>query len=163
MAKRQKQQNFSTERRSQTSYLRQSSPVFKDLTDIARQFAPNSCIMQLVNRTRSTVLQPLCKPNITTLADELIAGSAADIDMEILVQELLARMCLTDSDIDDINMATVDQSHSSVWKQQRQGRITASNFSRVVSWTKNSGTQPDADPSICSKLYAIVLQFKLPP
>ncbi|KAH3786154.1 hypothetical protein DPMN_164257 [Dreissena polymorpha] len=45
--------------------------------------------------------------------------------------ELILKLTLTDTEIENLKIATVNQSESLIWHSQRRGRITASIFKRV--------------------------------
>lgn len=74
-------------------------------------------------------------PSLQIIADD-ISSKNNGVDADELVRQFLEQLSFNDSSIKELEKATRDQANSSIWKEQRKGRITASHFHEVYTKTK---------------------------
>ena len=130
---------FSPMSRRQEEYVAEDR-IKADLADLVRHEAPDSCFIQLYDMRPFPAPQkvdcPPCPKSIVLTLDHPITP-------EILTEA----MTLTEAQKESLNAATLRQSESSEWFDQRRGRITASNFHRVCTRMRTLQRDPSADPS----------------
>ena len=122
----------------QEEYVSREDTVKSDLAELIRQYAPESCFIQLNDKKPFPSKPKPCPPNPKEIAVRLGHPATA--------QELAEAMVLTDEEVSSMQLATVGQADSKDWMTQRHGRITASNFHKVYTRMNTLQDKPTADP-----------------
>lgn len=77
-----------------------------------------------------------CPPPITEIAEEVKSQCKDDSEAKLL-ESFMSKLTFSDKQLDELEKATKDQAKSDMWRKQRIGRITASNFHEVHSKVKS--------------------------
>ena len=122
----------------------ESRNVTEDLAQIFRTEAPQSCFLHLYD-SKPLPKPPaaICPPTLLTIAENIDIASGTESDN---LDSLLQAMSLTSDQYDAIESITRAQSISTDWKEQRRGRITASNMKRVFTRVQNLQQKTGEDP-----------------
>ena len=121
------------------------------MTQLALQHAAGSAFAHLINKTRPAAAAARATTcpvpaDVATVAHQVIsADNNADVSM--CTEQMITHMSVTREQVSLLENATVLQRASALWKAQRLGRITASNFGRVFKWVNNTGKLMNADPT----------------
>jgi len=92
-----------------------------------------------------------CPPPITEIAEQVKSECSNENNAKML-ETLMEKLTFSDKQLDELEKATKDQSSSVMWKKQRVGRITASNFHDVhtkiksISASRSSTVKPATTP-----------------
>ena len=111
-----------------------SEEIRHQLSDILRPSAKGSAFIRLVDATpfpKNIPKRPPPPPPKQTVLNMLALGKTSSVDL------LIEEMKLTEEERTIIQEATLTQANSESWKQQREGRITASNFKRADAAGRN--------------------------
>ena len=119
-----------------------------ELSDLLKSSLPNSCFIRLAKGTPFPKPEKKKIPPTPKEVAEMLLTSGVESSPEILIDKLK----MSDEERASLEEATRVQSGSSLWKEHRHGRITASNFSRV-----HSMTQSRSDPK---NLVASIMGYK---
>jgi hypothetical protein len=109
-----------------------------------RESNPDCCFVQMYYKKKMQTKQPAA----TLPPTPIECGKA--IDHPASVDDLIESLKLSDQQQLDLNTLTLDQSKSEIWHKHRVGRLTASNFHRIVSRSKtlaNPKCDKDRDAS----------------
>lgn len=135
---------FSPMSKGQEEYVGKEDRARTDLANLIRKEKPHSSFIQLHDKTPfAPKVKPPCPPSPRDIAQNM--------DHPYSVDELQMAMTLSTEDIERLQKATVDQSASTDWLDQRIGRITASNFRSVFTRTNTLAKDPTADPKALIK------------
>ena len=136
----------------QEAYIVHSEEMKKELAVIAQKNVPGSCFLQMHE------LRPFPKPP-SVICPTAPTKIAKELGHPTSVAELTKSMELTSYEREQLQTATQGQSTSNDWKEQRHGRITASNFHRVNSRMKTLLQSPD---SSADKLVSTLMGYDPP-
>ena len=144
---------FSPMSASQEGYVANDN-IKSDLAGLLRQHAPQSCFVQLCD------MRPFPKPKKVD-CPPCPKSVALSLGHPATTEELTQAMALTEAQRESLNIATMKQSESSEWLDQRHGRITASNFHRVCTRMRTLQDNSSADPSaLISSLMGYLPELK---
>ncbi|KAH3817671.1 uncharacterized protein LOC127882165 [Dreissena polymorpha] len=142
-----KRRNFtplrSAQQRSDSDSIRQ------DLYETLKDKLPDSCVTLLMEKRKpkSNIQEPSANmpPSLKDVARKITMSNCND--HEIMKTKLLNEVQLSDGQLNALEKGTTGQSESECWKEQRHGRITASNFHRISRRSQSLKENSDEDPS----------------
>lgn len=141
---------FSPLTTSQEEYTRNENRVVADLAAIIRDEVPNSCFIQLVEMKKNPPKPTVdCPKSLVQIAKDVDASEGT---LQSNCQILLELINLPEEGRIALEAATRGQGTSLEWKNQRVGRITASNMKRVFTRIGTCLRQPQADHDMNSLL-----------
>ena len=131
-------------------YSNDKTKIVHDLANIIRSEAPNAAFLLLVDKKKfPKPLKQACPPSLLTLAKEIDTSVGSEREHISALVEKLAD--LTDDDLHAIEETTRKQAASKDWKDQRAGRITASNMKRVATRAQSLQLDNSQDASALIK------------
>ncbi len=136
---------FSPLSKEQETYAADSGKVLSNLADIFRDEVPDSCFVQLMDMKKMPEPpQPVCPPSLILLAQQMASHGSSEVQFR---HQLLAASRLTETGLQTIEKLTREQASSSVWKEHRCGRITASNMKRAYTRASTLLEKPSENAS----------------
>ena len=124
---------LTSEQESHCQTLKMREELYEKLKDCAK----NSCFVQMYECRpfpTTTKSKQKCPPSLVEVGKNLTSPSERDF---------LKKIQLDRKELEDLASATIEQSESTCWYDQRRGRITASIFGRVNSRVKASVVQDE--------------------